>query len=110
MLVLISNFVNPFYAALPAMLGGLVLTMKNFLEWFFSRLIEKVYENALVIELENAGFKVLQQQNVKVYYENQVVGDYFADIIVNENSILRCHRFEKKHYKCTCTYMDNNVN
>ncbi|MBU3968546.1 MAG: GxxExxY protein, partial [Euryarchaeota archaeon] len=31
---------------------------------------------------------VLQQQNIKVYYENQVVGDYFADIIVNDMIIL----------------------
>ncbi len=31
---------------------------------------EKVYENALVIELESSGFAVLQQQNIKVYYEN----------------------------------------
>jgi len=50
--------------------------------------LEKVYENALVIELKSAGFKVLQQQNIKVYYENQVVGDYFADIIVNDLIIL----------------------
>jgi len=34
------------------------------------------------------GFAVLQQQNIKVYYENQVVGDYFADIIVNNLIIL----------------------
>ncbi len=32
--------------------------------------LEKVYENALVIELESSGFAVLQQQNIKVYYEN----------------------------------------
>ncbi len=44
--------------------------------------LEKVYENALVIELESSGFAVLQQQNIKVYYENQVVGDYYADIIL----------------------------
>jgi len=50
--------------------------------------LEKVYENALVIELKSTGFKVLQQQNIKVYYENQVVGDYFADIIVNDLIIL----------------------
>ena len=43
--------------------------------------LEKVYENSLVIELKNAGFQVLQQQNIKVFYENQVVGDYFADIM-----------------------------
>ncbi len=50
--------------------------------------LEKVYENALVIELKSAGFKVLQQQNIKVFYKNQVVGDYFADIIVNDLIIL----------------------
>ena len=46
--------------------------------------LEKVYENALVIELKRAEFNVLQQQNVKVFYENQVVGDYFADIIADQ--------------------------
>ncbi len=45
--------------------------------------LEKVYENALVIELKRAGINVLQQQNIKVFYENQVVGDYFADIIAD---------------------------
>lgn len=50
--------------------------------------LEKVYENALVIELKSAGFKVLQQQNIKVFYENQVVGNYYADIIVNDLIIL----------------------
>jgi len=42
--------------------------------------LEKVYENAPVIELKRAGFNVLQQQNIKVYYENQVVRNHFADI------------------------------
>lgn len=46
--------------------------------------LEKVYENALVIELKLAELNVLQQQNIKVYYENQVVGDYFADIIADQ--------------------------
>jgi GxxExxY protein len=45
---------------------------------------EKVYENALVIELKRAELNVLQQQNIKVYYENQVVGNYFADIIADQ--------------------------
>ncbi|MBZ0177193.1 MAG: GxxExxY protein [Candidatus Methanoperedens nitroreducens] len=40
------------------------------------------YKNVLIIELKSACFKVLQQQNIKVFYKNQVVGDYFADIIV----------------------------
>ena len=46
--------------------------------------LEKVYENALVVELKRAGLNVLQQQNIKVYYENQVVGNYFADIIADQ--------------------------
>ena len=50
--------------------------------------LEKVYENAMSIELKRAGLKVLQQQNIKVYYEEQVVGDYFADIIVNDQIIM----------------------
>lgn len=50
--------------------------------------LEKVYENAMAIELKKAGLKVLQQQNIKVYYEAQVVGDYFADIIVNDQIIM----------------------
>ncbi len=50
--------------------------------------LEKVYENSLVIELKRAGLKVSQQQNIKVYYEDHVVGDYFADIIVNDQVII----------------------
>jgi GxxExxY protein len=59
--------------------------------------LEKVYENALVIELESAGFAVLQQQNINVYYENQLVGDYYADIIVNDLIILEMkeRKFQK---------------
>ncbi len=50
--------------------------------------LEKVYENALVIELKRAELKISQQQNIKVFYENQVVGDYHADLIVNDRIIL----------------------
>ncbi len=50
--------------------------------------LEKVYENSMVIELKRAGLKVSQQQNIKVYYEDHVVGDYFADIIVNDQVIM----------------------
>ncbi len=46
--------------------------------------LEKVYENTLVIELKRAELNVLQQQNIKVYYEIQVVGSYFEDIIADQ--------------------------
>lgn len=50
--------------------------------------LEKVYENALAFELRKMGFKVQCQQPIKVYYESELVGEYFADIIVNDLIIL----------------------
>ncbi|MFI5171198.1 MAG: GxxExxY protein [Chitinophagales bacterium] len=44
--------------------------------------LEKVYENAMVIELRNMGLKVDQQQSIIVYYENIPVGYYKSDIEV----------------------------
>lgn len=50
--------------------------------------LEKVYQNALAIELDNAGFDFEMQHPIKVYYRNTIVGEYFADIIVNNTVIL----------------------
>jgi GxxExxY protein len=44
--------------------------------------LEKVYENALAIELRKAGFKVEQQYPIEVYYDGQIVGQYYCDLIV----------------------------
>ena len=51
--------------------------------------LEKVYENALVIELRKIGFRVAQQRKIKVYYDGQEVGDYFADVLINDQVILK---------------------
>ena len=50
--------------------------------------LEKVYENAMRIELLKMGISVEQQKNIKVYYESEMVGDYFADLMVNELVIV----------------------
>jgi GxxExxY protein len=50
--------------------------------------LEKVYENALAIELIKAGLDVEQQKPVNVYYEGIQVGHYYADILVNVLVIL----------------------
>lgn len=50
--------------------------------------LEKVYENALVIELEKVGFECKKQFPIKVFYESQKVGDYYADVIVEDKVIL----------------------
>lgn len=44
--------------------------------------LEKVYENAMRVELIKMGMNVQQQKNVKVYYESEMVGDYFADLLI----------------------------
>lgn len=50
--------------------------------------LEKVYENALAIELWKIGLDVKCQYPISVIYENEIVGDYYADIIVNDIVVL----------------------
>lgn len=50
--------------------------------------LERVYENAMVIELQTAGLKVMQQAPIKVRYRGQVVGEYFADLVVEDKVIV----------------------
>ena len=64
---------------------GCAFTVSNTLGAGF---LEKVYENALAIELGEAGLYGEQQKPMKVYYREQVVGEYLADILVNGLVIL----------------------
>ena len=50
--------------------------------------LEKVYENALLIELKKLGFRVESQKELLVYYENEVIGKYYADVVVNDKIII----------------------
>ncbi|SHL40979.1 GxxExxY protein [Flavobacterium chilense] len=50
--------------------------------------LERVYQNSLFYELKARGFKVETQKKIKVYYKKMEVGDYIADIIVNDIVIL----------------------
>lgn len=52
-----------------------------------SGFLEKVYENALFHELGKHGIEVVQQHAIKVNYDGIVVGDYVADLLV-ENEVL----------------------
>ena len=54
--------------------------------------LEKVYQNAMYFELKSQGFKVETQKQIKVYYKSQMVGEYFADLVVNQCVIveLKC--------------------
>ena len=50
--------------------------------------LEKVYENAMIVELKKIGLNVKQQENIKVFYEDIEVGSYFADLIIEDKIIL----------------------
>ena len=57
--------------------------------------LEKVYENALIIELEKRKLKVKQQVPIQVQYEGKVVGEYFTDLLVDDVVILELKATEK---------------
>ena len=57
--------------------------------------LEKVYQNALFMELTANGFEVEPQKQIKVYYNGRQVGDYYADIIVNDLIILELKASER---------------
>ncbi len=50
--------------------------------------LESVYEKCMLIELRKAGLTAEPQQNITVSYENQIVGVFIADILVNDKIIL----------------------
>ncbi|MBM3128646.1 MAG: GxxExxY protein [Chloroflexi bacterium] len=50
--------------------------------------LEKVYENAMMIELKKLGVKVESQARILVHYEGEVVGEYFADLFVEGKVIV----------------------
>ena len=49
--------------------------------------LEKIYENALRIELLKEGLTVKQQEPISVIYDGQVVGEYYADLWVEERIV-----------------------
>ncbi|MGR3300947.1 MAG: GxxExxY protein, partial [Candidatus Scalindua sp.] len=50
--------------------------------------LESVYEKCILIELRKASLNAESQKPITVYYENEIVGEFVADIIVNDTIIL----------------------
>ena len=59
--------------------------------------LESVYQNALVIELTKAGLKSEREKRIQVYYDGKVVGEFVADILVEEKVILELKSVSKVH-------------
>jgi GxxExxY protein len=49
--------------------------------------LEKVYANALAIELRKLGLTVVREAPISIYYDGSLVGEYYADLLVN-NTVL----------------------
>jgi len=64
---------------------GLAMQVHNKLGHGF---LEKVYENALMVLFRREGIQSKQQAPITVCFEDEVVGDYYADILVEEEIIL----------------------
>ena len=70
--------------------------------------LESVYEKCLLIELRKAGLRAESQEAITVYYDNQVVGDFVADIVVENRVILELksvRRFAKVHEAQLVNYL-----
>jgi len=57
--------------------------------------LEKVYEKALLVELRKRGLKAEGQVPITVKYKGEVVGEYFADIVVEDKVIIELKAVDK---------------
>ena len=64
---------------------GCAYTVFNKLGFGF---LESVYQKAMVIELTKNNLKVEQEKPLKVYYDNQVVGDFYIDLFVEDTVVV----------------------
>ncbi len=84
---------------------GCAYTVSNTLGVGF---LEKIYENALLIELKKTGLNVEQQQAIKVHYNNTVVGDFYCDLLVNSMVIIElkaCKAIDDSHLAQCMNYL-----
>ena len=72
-------------------INGAVFEVNNILGPGF---LEKVYENALLVEFKRRGLKAKNQVPIKVYYKGEVVGDYTADLLVEDKVIVELKTVE----------------
>lgn len=66
--------------------------------------LEKVYQNSLYLELKNKGYKIEAQKKILVYYKGTEVGEYYADLMVEDKIIL-----ELKAAECIVKDFENQI-
>ena len=64
--------------------------------------LEKVYESAMVIELNRLGLNCERQKQLNVFYDDLIIGEYYADILVNNLVIVELKAAESLCYEHEC--------
>ena len=80
------------YKDLSYKITGLAMEVHSKLGYGF---LEKVYENAIMVLFRREGIDAKQQAPITVYFDGEVVGDYYADILVEDKIILELKAIEK---------------
>ncbi len=80
-----ENFSNYKHSALTGKIIEAAYEVYNYFGYGF---LESVYENSMAIVLREKGFKVEQQMPIKVYFRKILVGNFKADLIVNDKVII----------------------
>ena len=57
--------------------------------------LESVYQNAMLLELKKLGLSCEKEKAIEVYYDNEIVGSFFADIIVEDKVIIELKAVSK---------------
>ncbi len=102
---MITNEKDILYKEISYKIIGLAMEVHSKLGWGF---LEKVYENAMMLLFRRDGIEAKQQAPIKVYFEGQVVGEYFADILIEDKIILEIKALDKiidAHIAQTLNYL-----
>ena len=68
--------------------------------------LERIYENALAHELSKRGFDVTQQLAIDVYYDGLVMGQYFADLVIDNCVVLELKAVEELNSQHTAQLLN----
>ena len=79
------DFKNVKYKSLTEKIIGIFYHVYNNLGYGF---LEKVYENEMMIEFKRDDISAVSQYAIKVFYEGEIIGEYFTDILVDDKVIV----------------------
>jgi GxxExxY protein len=80
-----TDYEDSKYKELTEKIIGIFYKVYNNLGYGF---LEKVYENAMMIEFKKENISAVSQYAIKVFYQDKIVGEYFADILVDRKVIV----------------------